>query len=394
MFLHGFRRMAVVSLLLLCAALPVRASDHVDSPYNAEDHATDLTDGYLFLDPNDNSRLVMLMAFSGFITPGENQNLGSVFSDTARYNFDIENTGDAVTDKSFHVTFNPKTSTTTPQTATIELPDGRTFTAPVTPGSSTAATAPTPVITTDPVSGVMFFAGLTDDPFFFDITGFARFSASVRAGAPDPTTLQRGRDSFAGFNVMAIALSVPVASLKGSAGNVIGMSQTSQRRIAQFITADGSLSASGRYVNVDRQGLPAINTVLVPFARKKEYNHASPTDDAAGRFAADLVAALKAFGTNDANIAVLAGLAVTRGDILRLDTSAPNSGPQGGTNAAARFPNGRRPVDDVIDGTLFIVTNGSPLGDNVNANDVPFRDTFPFLAPSHQPLASGCATQD
>ena len=76
--------------------------------------------------------------------------------------------------------------------------------------------------------------------------------------------------------------------------------------------------------------------------------------------------------------------------MLRLDTALANSGSQGGTIAGAGFPNGRRPADDVIDTILFLVTNGGlTTGDNVNANDVPFRDAFPFFAPPHQPLDSG-----
>lgn len=385
---------AVAAAFLLLLSVPLMASDHVDSPNNAEDRATDLLDGYMFLDPNDNSKLVLLMTIAGFITPGENANLGGVFSSEARFTFDIENTGDARIDRSYVVTFSPKTALATPQTATITLPDGRSFTAPASPTSSTAEAPPAPVVTTDEASGISFFAGLVDDPFFFDIPGFSRFAGSIRAGAPNPAFLTRGRDSFAGFNALGIALSIPVAQLRGSAGNVVGMQQTAQRRLLQFITANGNLESSGRFVNVDRQGIPAINTVLVPYARKKEYNYSSPTDDAAGRFAADLVAALQGFGTNMANINLLAGLAVANGDLLRLDTSTPNTGSGGGTNAQAAFPNGRRLKDDVIDTILFFVANQNVLGDSVNANDVAFADAFPFFGRPHQPLTTGCATQD
>ena len=72
-----------------------------------------------------------------------------------------------------------------------------------------------------------------------------------------------------------------------------------------------------------------------------------------------------------------------------LDTTIANSGPGGGNNSGAGFPNGRRLQDDVIDTILTLVNNGSPLGDNVNANDVPFRDVFPYLASPHQPLDMG-----
>jgi len=378
-------------LLLTCiifAALPLIASDHVDSPNNAEDRGTDLADGYMFLDPNDNSRIVMLITWSGFIVPGENANLG-VFSEdgSARFTFDIETTGDAVPDKFFRMTFGPKTAPGNPQTVFIEMPDGRTITALTTVASATAATAPAPTITTDAQTGFQFFAGISDDPFFFDIPAFGRFVASVRAGTPDATQLSRGRDSFAGYNVLSMAISMPVSYIKG-AGNIIGMSNTAQRRIVQFIGARGELTGSGRYVNADRQGLPGINTVLVPFLRKKEYNHATPAQDVAGAFANDIVGTLTALGTNQTNIGILAGLAVTNGDILRLDVTKPNSGPGGGNNAGGGFPNGRRLADDVIDTILFFVANQNTLGDSVPANDVAFRDTFPFLAPPHAPLAA------
>jgi hypothetical protein len=373
--------------ILVLAVFPLPASDHADSPNNADDRGTDLGDAYMFLDPNDNSRVIVIMTISGFIVPGENANFG-IFSEegNARFTFDFENTGDAVPDRSIRVTFGPKTSPTAAQTATIELWDGRTFTAPTTVASATAETAPAPVITTDPPTGILFYAGVNDDPFFFDIPAFGRFVASIRAGAANASLLSRGRDSFAGYNILSIAFSIPAALLKGSAGNVIGMSQQSQRHVINLITPGGRVSGSGRYVNTDRQGLPGINVVLIPFARKKEYNSARPQDDAAGRFANDIVATLRSLGTNDTNIGILAGLAVSRGDILRLDTSKPNTGPGGGNNAGAGFPNGRRLVDDVIDTVLFFVANQNILGDSVNGNEVTFRDTFPFLAPPHQPL--------
>lgn len=386
---NRFLQVTLVAIALL-VSLPSRAfaSDHLDSPASADDRATDLADQYLFLDPNDNTRVIAIITFAGFIVPGENVN-AAVFSQNVRYNFDFENTGDAIPDKSIHITFGPKTSGTTGQTATIELWDGTTFTAPTTPASNTAATPPDSVITTFDVNGIKFFAGLVDDPFFFDIPAFNKFTASVRAGAPDPSAFDRGRDSFAGFNVLSIAFSIPVGLLKGTNGNIVGLNSTSQRRIVQFVTANGQIAGSGRWVNVDRQGIPAINVALIPFARKTEYNHATTMDDAAGKFAGDIVATLKALGTNDTNIGILAGLAVTKGDFLRLDTSKPNTGTGGGNNTGAAFPNGRRLSDDVIDTILFFVANQTTLGDNVNANDVPFRDAFPFLAPAQQPRAKG-----
>ncbi len=55
---------------------------------------------------------------------------------------------------------------------------------------------------------------------------------------------------------------------------------------------------------------------------------------------------------------------------------------------SAGFPNGRRLTDDVLDITLQAavgVLGGvrSSLGDGVDKNDVPFRTSFPYLAPAH-----------
>jgi hypothetical protein len=122
---------------------------------------------------------------------------------------------------------------------------------------------------------------------------------------------------------------------------------------------------------------------------KNEYNASTPEDDAKGRFASSILSTLQSLGTDPAHIAILANIAVTKGDYLRLDTTIPNSGPQGGTNAGAGFPNGRRLADDTIDTILTVINNGSPLGDNVNASDVPPQDEFPFFGFPQQPRDAG-----
>ena len=401
--LHSCR----LALGLLAASLPAPylalAADHAEAPLVESDQATDIADVYTFLDPNDNSKVILAFDVHGFIVPGENGNLGG-FDKDVLFRFNIENTGDAKPDKFIQITFDQQTSRSLPQTAHITIPgkprgrgdredrsdDSITFTAPTTVSSATSPTAATPVITTDAASGISFFAGLTDDPFFFDIPAFNRFVGSVLGGSPNVSLLNRGRDTFAGYNVQMITLSVPATLLKGSAGNVIGVSATTLRRQFTALSTKTDPQTAGSYQPVDRMGVPAINTALIPFARKNEYNRATTQDDAAGKFAASIVGTLTALGTDSAHIGILAGVAVTKGDQLRLDTSVANTGSQGGVNSGAGFPNGRRPTDDVIDTILFLVTNeGLTTGDHVDANDVPFRDTFPFFAASHQPLDTG-----
>ena len=43
----------------------------------------------------------------------------------------------------------------------------------------------------------------------------------------------------------------------------------------------------------------------------------------------------------------------------------------------------------MIDTLLSLVTNGAVTKDNVNANDVPLRDTFPFFGLAQQPRDAG-----
>jgi hypothetical protein len=389
---------------LLCAAAVcgsvnlVRAADHGDAPNIAGDQAADLGDVYFFLDPNDNTQAVLIMTVRGFIVPGESVNFG-IFDEKVRYRFGIENSEDAKVDATIDIVFSLRTADPGPtgkeilqipkaQTATITLPNGNTFTAPVL-NPSLAATPPAQTVTTDSASGVSFFAGEVDDPFFFDIPGFSRFIASVRNGSPDPTQLDRGRDTFAGYNILAIALRVPVSLIKGS-GNVIGLEAITQRAVQFPKKKKKKIKSQGAFGPIDRMGNPAVNVALVPFNRKNEYNASSTQDDAAGVFANDIIATLTALGTNTTNIGILAAVAVTNGDFVHLDVSIPNTGSGGGTNAPAAFPNGRRLQDDVIDILLNIITNGAiTAGDHADANDLAFANTFPFLAQSQQPFATG-----
>jgi len=378
---------AAFLLFALSLSAPIFAADHGESPNNAYDRATDIADVYFFVDPGDSSKVVLLFTITGFIVPGENVNFG-LFDPNVRYSLRFENSGDARPDAFIDVMFGPRRPPE-PQMATINFPDGSTLRAPVTNPSNTAPQSPTPVITSDNATGVSFFAGETDDPFFFDIPGFGRFIGSILGGRPDPSVLQRGRDTFAGYNILSIAIRVPISMLRGSSGNIIGVNGATERRQHQSILPGGIIEGRGRWVQQDRAGIPAVNVALIPFARKNAYNSATMIDDANLMFANDIIGTLRALGTNEPTINALANLAVLRGDYSRLNTSIPNVGPGGGNNAAAGFPNGRRPQDDVIDTILTLVANGTRIGDSVDRNEVTFRDEFPFLAPSHQPLPPG-----
>lgn len=400
--------------LILSAMLPLavlslpalRASDHADGPTVAGDQAADLADCYMFADPTDPTKLVIINTVRGFMVPGEAVNF-AVFDSTIRYRFQMENTGDFRPDAFIDVTFSEKVANDAgvaqPQTATVVFSgsafDGLKgkFTGTTTnPGLGTTPPAnyfPDPAQKLKDKNGadsqVDFFAGETDDPFFFDIPGFVRFRNKVLANDPTAANeLLRGRDTFAGYNVLTIAFRVPISLLvntkNGANTTKFGVNVLAQRATER--TSKGRKISSGSFKTVDREGLPAVNALLVPLNLKNAYNGATTLDDAAGDYADAIVGTLTALGTHEANIGILAGLAVTNGDILRLDTTQPSA-----------FPNGRAPADDVVKTYLTIISNANEtattLDDSVPANEKPFELVFPYLGLPHQPRLPGADDQ-
>lgn len=393
----GVLSLALAFVNLIAPLSQVKAADHAESTSVSGDPGADIADVFAFLDPNDNSKVVLAMDVEGFVVPSEALNL-SFFAPDILYRFEIENTGDAIPDQTIDVTFSPQTSRSQPQTATVRLPRNRfhnsrhgvSFTAPTTVQTLNPTANPF-TVTTNQENGVSFFAGLTDDPFYFDIVGFNRFVGSVLGGNPDATRLQRSRDSFAGYNIHMIAIEVPAAMLRGSNSNTIGINGVTLRRRNSTRLNNGDVLNIGDYVQVDRMATPAVNTALIPFERKNEYNAATPQDDANGVFANSIVGTLTALGTNQSNIGILANVAVVNGDYLRLNLATPNTsvgfGERATTPGYTGFPNGRRPGDDTVDVLLYFISNQAlTTGDNVNSNEVPLGNTFPFFAPPNQPL--------
>lgn len=384
---------AAVAALTLQFTAPQRtqASDHIDSPTIAQDRGSDIADVYAFLDPNDNSKMCLILSTQGFIVSGEHFGM-VIFDHNIRYRFEIENTGDAKADTFVDVNYSPGLGRVTPQVATVSLPNGKSFRAKTTIATQ-EYTPPPPVITTDPATGVSFFGGAADDPFFLDDTGANRFIfSSIRnPGNPNRSLFgqRRGRDTYAGFNTMITAINIPVALLRGPSKE-IGINALTQRRRYQIVLDNGGVAGNGEYVTVDRQGTPLVNNGLIPPPRKNEYNGASTVDDANGRFQADIIKSLRNLGTDDSHINAILNVAQRRGDILRVNLTIPNRGPQGGTNPGANFPiSGRRLVDDVVDGTFTTINNGKLLTDFVDGNELPFRDVFPFVHDPTQPFPPG-----
>jgi hypothetical protein len=161
--------------------------------------------------------------------------------------------------------------------------------------------------------------------------------------------------------------------LRGSLGNKLNIWSTTSRPMLSLRAnkTEKEDKNSKQFTQVDREGKPALNTVLIPTSRKDEYNRGTPSTDRA-LFRDQAIATLTHINGDAAYSAQIADALLP--DVLTLDLTS-----------TAGYLNGRTPQDDVIDITLNVASKGAVTSDGVNGNDVPFPADFPFIAPAHRP---------
>jgi hypothetical protein len=346
------------------------AADHLDAPGLTPpggDLRLDLTDIYAFRAAGGRTALVLNV--NGLTKAGQQATFATGVPSVAAtrrvsYNFRIDNNGDARQDVVLAVTFgNPN------QQGVQKLQVRRNGKVILNGKTSRFGRA----VVNRGKGGVRAFAGMRDDPFFFDLDGFINI-LSGEAGKSFLGCTSPRSDKFAGSNVSSIVLELDRSLLTRRGSSNIGVWATTNRGGAQ----------------VDRMGRPAIATVFIPNnpfepagsepSMKDTYNRSAPAGDRA-QFRAEVVDTLAVlYSLNDGagddkaddagKISQLADVVLP--DILTFDTS--NS--QG-------FLNGRRPADDVIDAELGLVTEGAATTDCVSANDKAFPGGFPYLAGPH-----------
>jgi hypothetical protein len=277
-------------------------------------------------------------------------------------------------------------------------------------------------------NGIKIFAGTVDDPFYIDLgaafdslnfrTAAGGGVLSAAADADDHTNT--APDYVSGYNVNTIAIQVPITMLT-STGNLekatskaatIGAWGTTSRPRIYVRRAPLPGAASGGWSQVQRMGNPLINELIIGTGSKDMWSMSQPVNDS--QFASFDLDPLFARVLN-----AIYGIAIPtppRTDLLPLVTYAPpiaapgttagpiadllrlNTGvaptPEGSRKRlgllagdAAGFPNGRRVSDDVTDiaaravaGILAGPQYNYPIGDGVNTNDVPYQETFPYVA--------------
>ena len=246
-------------------------------------------------------------------------------------------------------------------------------------------------------------------------------------------------------NVTSLALEIPTACLTSGSDPVIGAWTTASLRQAELLNPQpqsnksvASVGASsnpigpdlrgGAWVQVSRLGAPLVNEVVIGLPDKDRFNASKPSDD---KQFADYVtnpslpillqtlfgsAGVKApavYPRTDLVAAFLTGVSglnqpanVTASEMLRLNTSTAPT-PVASQNDLgvlgkdlAGFPNGRRPIDDVVDielrvamGVLLSPFDGSSKDpdpasdvsrqlhytDGAEPNPAAYLTTFPYL---------------
>ncbi len=280
----------------------------------------------------------------------------------------------------------------------------------------------------DLTDGVKVFAGTVDDPFYIDLgaafdslnfrTGAGGGVLSAAADADDHTNI--APDFVSGYNVNTIAIEVPIAMLtktgvKEPANNTaatIGAWGTTSRPRITVRRSPLNPAYSGGYAQIQRMGNPLINELIIGTGKKDYWSMSQPVNDS--QFASyDLDPLLARVLNAVYGIAVptpprvdllplvtyappIAAPGTPAGpiaDLLRLNTGVPPTpepsrrrlGLLAGDGAG--FPNGRRVSDDVTDiaaravaGILAGPQYNYRIGDGVNTNDVPYQETFPYVA--------------
>ncbi len=204
------------SLLILVAVI-LMAADHIDAPgirlADGGDARADIADFYAYEGANPDNT-VFATTVQGLQMPGADAS----FDEDILIEINIDNDGDMVEDMVIQAIprdgtmyfFGPYSPSNTGLNSVIdETTSLRGEVAISTGAAANTATA----------NGISYFAGLREDPFFFD---FDRFSQVIRGQVVPEGFNRNGTDTFDGTNVLAVVIEVPNSLLGGTFSHPAG----------------------------------------------------------------------------------------------------------------------------------------------------------------------------
>lgn len=181
--------LGAIALGAMPLASSLRAADHADSPSTTDDAPADLTDVYAW---HEDSKLVVAFGFAGLSEAGA----PAQYDAGVLYTVHIDNNGDNEPDHDVLVRFGQNTA----GEWGIRVED--------LPGVADPVIGPVET-TIDAGLDLRVFAGLRDDPFFFDLDGFR---ATLMSGA---IMFDNTNDTFTGTNVTAVVLEMSIDAVAG-----------------------------------------------------------------------------------------------------------------------------------------------------------------------------------
>ncbi len=387
----------LLGLTLLGGTVYVHASDHDDGETEIKGRNLNLTDLYVFRESDQNptaspGNLVFIMNSN----PRSLARQQYYFSTRARYEFKVSQvdnnnatpTGKA--DVTLRFEFDPPDASNQQEFTVTAIKNGRTMTAK----GQTTPISDEPLVNNVSLgnSSLKVFAGLREDPFFFDVEQFFRVRAGALGIGPAVgfRSPSAALDFARGYNVNAIALQVPISFLQGSSG-------ATTFDVWQTVSLP---AGKGKFNQIERLGRPGINEGLIvtndflntlnsvgPDFEAAALAGQQPAANAAGPIVAEAKQTLLALGNNDSRADALLGAFLP--DVMRIDTTGP-SGYANALNSSGSPIRGRLLEDDVIDITLSVLTNGAVTSDNVSyagtpgnpaTGHQPLIEDFPYLAP-------------
>jgi hypothetical protein len=312
----------MISVLVASLTSTAFASSHREAPSIALDPTADITDFYMFNDPNDSSRVVFIMNVIPMELPGGGPNFYR-FDDNVLYSIHIDNEGDAQEDISFNFRFTTSYSEVDAfglptflynigdvadsanlyqkQTYTVTRVDDGVATTVLTggkvapinvgtqsgsnaggynPNSSNAGSITNAYIST--TGDYQVFAGPRQEGFYVDLE---RTFDLLNVAGLDGTD---NKNTLLGYNTHSIAISLPKTSVTrdgaapsaGGGNHVISAWSTTSRRAVTVRRANGVDSASrGEWVQVSRLGNPLVNEAVIGTTMKDTFSAAHPRDD-------------------------------------------------------------------------------------------------------------------
>lgn len=459
----------LVTTLLVLGAGNGWASSHREAPITALDRSADVTDWYAFVSYDHPDRVSMILNVDPLLEPANGPNYFP-FDPNVLYEMRIDNDLDGIPDVTFQFRFTTEINQPTVFTGFVGgiagIPPITALSGPGSEGLSLRQHYSVTMIRNgkaiDLTAGrrlyavpsnvgpltmpdynslfqqgvyslennVRVFAGTVDDPFYIDL-GAAFDSLNFRMGvggilspAVDADDKHNyAPDSVAGYNVNSIVLEVPITMLTsdsklhppGDKQAVIGTYGATKRPV---ISVRRSSDGAPAYRQVNREGNPLINELIVGTGFKDKFSTDDPKNDS--QFAPFVLDPLLAHLFNsvlglpippaprrDLLLLVQYQAPICPGctandagpvaDLLRLNTGIPPTPLEKQKRLGflagdiAGFPNGRRPVDDVVDIAARVVAGilvdaakyGAAIGDGVNLNENGYRKTFPYVMPAN-----------